>query len=63
MKLALDLIYVNEASFFYDLRIVFRAVGTIVAMSLGKRRFPEPPELKKVSRYQALNLVPPVSQF
>jgi lipopolysaccharide/colanic/teichoic acid biosynthesis glycosyltransferase len=61
-KLALDLIYVNEASLYYDLRIIFRAIWTIVAMALGKQHFAEPPELQKVSSDQLLNLFPPMSQ-
>lgn len=51
MKLALDSIYVREASLVYDLRIIFRTVWTILTSALGKRRFADPPEMKKALSY------------
>lgn len=44
-KLALDLVYVREASMAADLRIVLRAARAILARLLGRRTFPDPPEL------------------
>jgi lipopolysaccharide/colanic/teichoic acid biosynthesis glycosyltransferase len=46
-KLALDTVYVREASFAYDLLIVLRTLWTIPAVALGKRSFAEPPEMSK----------------
>ncbi|MGH9424963.1 MAG: hypothetical protein ACRD2L_01455, partial [Terriglobia bacterium] len=51
VKLALDLIYVRDASFVYDLRIIFRTVWTVLTSALGKRRFADPPEMKKALSY------------
>jgi lipopolysaccharide/colanic/teichoic acid biosynthesis glycosyltransferase len=45
VKLALDLVYVRRASFRYDIAIIFRTLFVIVAATLGKRRFGEPPEM------------------
>ena len=45
VKLALDLAYLRRASFWYDLRLVGRAVVVIAATLAGRRRFAEPPEL------------------
>jgi len=45
IKLALDVIYVRQASFRYDLAIIFRTVFVILAATLGKRRFADPPEM------------------
>jgi lipopolysaccharide/colanic/teichoic acid biosynthesis glycosyltransferase len=44
-KLALELVYVRNASLWYDCRIILRTIHVIVMKSLGKRRFPDPPEL------------------
>jgi lipopolysaccharide/colanic/teichoic acid biosynthesis glycosyltransferase len=46
-KLALDAVYVREASFAYDLLIVLRTLWTIAATALGKRRFSDPPEMSE----------------
>jgi lipopolysaccharide/colanic/teichoic acid biosynthesis glycosyltransferase len=45
VKLALDLVYVRRACFRYDVAIMFRTLFVIVAATLGKRRFGEPPEM------------------
>jgi lipopolysaccharide/colanic/teichoic acid biosynthesis glycosyltransferase len=45
VKLALDSVYVREANFFYDLQIILRTFTVIVLMTLGKRKFPDPPEM------------------
>lgn len=44
-KLALDLVYVRRASFRYDVAIMFRTLCVIVAATLGKRSFGDPPEM------------------
>jgi lipopolysaccharide/colanic/teichoic acid biosynthesis glycosyltransferase len=51
VKLSLDSIYVREASFLYDLRIIFRTVWTVLRSALGKRHFADPPEMKKALSY------------
>lgn len=45
LKLALDLVYVRQASFRYDLVIVARTLGVIAGRLLGRRWFADPPEL------------------
>jgi lipopolysaccharide/colanic/teichoic acid biosynthesis glycosyltransferase len=45
LKLALDLVYVRRASFRYDVAIMLRTLFVIVAATLGKRSFGEPPEM------------------
>ena len=51
-KLALDLVYVRAASLRYDLRIVGRAAAVIVWRGLGRRAFPDPPELSDARRLE-----------
>jgi lipopolysaccharide/colanic/teichoic acid biosynthesis glycosyltransferase len=46
-KLALDLVYVREASVAADLRIMLRAAAAILAHLFGRRTFPDPPELTR----------------
>jgi lipopolysaccharide/colanic/teichoic acid biosynthesis glycosyltransferase len=53
-KLAIDRVYVREASFIYDLRLIARTAKTLIFVALGRASFPEPPELKK-----SLNPYPP----
>src|SRR5437667_12351186 len=48
-KLALEAVYVRQASVFYDLRLMFRALWVIIGRALGRRHFPEPPEMKMAS--------------
>src|SRR5437660_7115037 len=45
LKLALDVVYVRRASLRYDLMIVGRALWAIASMAVGRRSFPDPPEL------------------
>ena len=52
-KLALDLVYVRAASWRYDARIVCRTLLTIARMALGRRDFPDPPEMAQVERHLA----------
>ena len=47
VKLALDLVYVREQSFAYDLAIVWRTVITIASILVGVEAFPEPSELQR----------------
>ena len=44
-KLSLEGYYVEKRSFFYDFRIVFRTLFTILGMFFGKKNFREPREL------------------
>jgi lipopolysaccharide/colanic/teichoic acid biosynthesis glycosyltransferase len=50
MKLALDRVYITRATVLYDLRIVMRTVGVIAARAVGRRDFPEPPEVATFGR-------------
>src|SRR5207244_11414053 len=45
VKLALDVVYVRRASLAYDARIVGRTLWVIVTTLVGRRHFPDPPEL------------------
>ena len=47
VKLALDLVYVREASLAYDLEIILRTLAVGAQIILGKEEFPEPPEMAK----------------
>ena len=51
IKLALELVYVREASLLYDLKIILRTVAVIFAAALGRHRFAEPPEMKKARAF------------
>jgi lipopolysaccharide/colanic/teichoic acid biosynthesis glycosyltransferase len=51
IKLALDLVYVKRASLRYDIRILVRTLGIVVARLFGKRRFADPPERAEAERY------------
>jgi lipopolysaccharide/colanic/teichoic acid biosynthesis glycosyltransferase len=46
-KLALDAVYVRQASFAYDLLIILRTLRTIAVIALGKRCFSDPPEMSQ----------------
>jgi lipopolysaccharide/colanic/teichoic acid biosynthesis glycosyltransferase len=52
-KLALDLVYVREASLRYDAQIVVRTILVILQIGLGRRHFAEPVELHKAQRVYA----------
>jgi len=45
LVLALDRVYVRHASLWYDATIVGRTLLMIAATLLGRRRFPDPPEM------------------
>ena len=51
-KLALDLVYVREASLGADLRIMMRAAAAILARGLGRHTFPDPPEMRRARRHR-----------
>jgi lipopolysaccharide/colanic/teichoic acid biosynthesis glycosyltransferase len=50
VKLALETVYVREATFCYDLAIVLRTIAVLFLIAAGKRHFADPPEMRKVSR-------------
>lgn len=45
VKLAIERVYVRNASLLYDVRIILRTIAVILARMFGKRVFREPPEL------------------
>ena len=47
IKLALDTVYVREASLTYNIKIIFRAFWVVISKHFGKRHFPDPPEMQK----------------
>lgn len=47
LKLALDLVYVREASLRFDLRIMVRTIWVILCRGLGRCNFPEPAEMAR----------------
>src|SRR5438874_793823 len=51
IKLALEAVYVREASFWYDLTILLRTALVILLIACGRRRFRNPPEMRKVTRF------------
>jgi lipopolysaccharide/colanic/teichoic acid biosynthesis glycosyltransferase len=50
IKMALERVYVDHASFGYDLRILGRTLGILGGLALGRRRFADPPELALAER-------------
>ncbi len=44
-KLALDRVYIKRPTVLYDIRVILRTIVTIVARTLGRQWFPDPPEL------------------
>jgi lipopolysaccharide/colanic/teichoic acid biosynthesis glycosyltransferase len=51
LKLALDRVYVREASFAYDLAIAFRTARAILSRLGGRSTFPDPPEMGRAARF------------
>jgi lipopolysaccharide/colanic/teichoic acid biosynthesis glycosyltransferase len=47
LKLALDRVYLADASLRYDMKLLARTAHVILGRLLGKRQFPDPPELPK----------------
>lgn len=50
LKLALDRVYVRRASMGYDLGVIARTVSVVAGRALGRRHFPEPPEMSEARR-------------
>jgi len=50
LKLALDRVYVRHASMSYDLGVIARTVTIVAGRALGRRHFPEPPEMDEARR-------------
>jgi len=50
LKLALDRVYVRHASVFYDLGVIVRTLMVVVGRVVGRRHFPEPPEMDEARR-------------
>ncbi len=48
VKLALDRFYVHNACMTYDFRLIRRTLWVMVQIGLGRREFPEPPELARI---------------
>jgi lipopolysaccharide/colanic/teichoic acid biosynthesis glycosyltransferase len=48
IKLALELVYVQNRSVSYDLWVMLRTASTIARVLVGQQRFPDPPELREV---------------
>jgi lipopolysaccharide/colanic/teichoic acid biosynthesis glycosyltransferase len=53
LKLALDLVYVRQASLTYDFRLIGRAASVILLSAIGKRRFREPAEMAAAREFLA----------
>ena len=47
IKLALEVVYVQNASMLLDLRIIFRTILTISMIAIGRRSFADPPEMQQ----------------
>ena len=47
IKLALELVYVDEKSIIYDLKIIARTIKVIAQIVLGKTEFEMPPEYQQ----------------
>jgi lipopolysaccharide/colanic/teichoic acid biosynthesis glycosyltransferase len=47
-KLALDRVYLQRATTFYDVRILVRTMVGITAKALGSKSFPDPPEMREL---------------
>lgn len=45
--LALDTVYLRRASFGYNMRLLARTAWAIAGKALGRKRFPDPPEMKE----------------
>ncbi len=48
VKLALDLVYIREASLLYDVRLILRTIWVLGFVFAGRTDFPDPPEMKKI---------------
>lgn len=50
VKLALDVVYLRQASFSYDVRLIVRTAATILKIATGTSEFPSPPEMAEAHR-------------
>ncbi len=55
IKLALDVVYVRRRSWWYDTGLILRTARIIVATILGRRAFPDPPEMAAAQALVAAN--------
>jgi lipopolysaccharide/colanic/teichoic acid biosynthesis glycosyltransferase len=53
LKLALDLVYVRDVSWRYDLVLIGRTILVLTALVVGWRRFADPPEMSAARRLLA----------
>jgi lipopolysaccharide/colanic/teichoic acid biosynthesis glycosyltransferase len=51
VKLALEIVYVRRVCLWYDVQIIGRSIAAIVLIALGKKHFPNPPEMAEVERF------------
>jgi lipopolysaccharide/colanic/teichoic acid biosynthesis glycosyltransferase len=58
LKLALDRVYVRHSSVAYDLGVIARTAGVVLSRAVGRRHFPDPPEMAEARRL----LIPAVAQ-
>jgi len=58
VKLALETVYVREASFAYDLRVILRTLLVIGQIAAGRRLFPDPPETARIDRIVPARMAP-----
>ena len=47
IKIALELVYLERQSLWYDGRLIGRTLWTICAMAAGRTEFAEPPEMER----------------
>jgi lipopolysaccharide/colanic/teichoic acid biosynthesis glycosyltransferase len=54
VMLEIELVYVENRSLRYDVWVVLRTIWTIACVLAGRRRFPEPPELRRLREQKLL---------
>jgi lipopolysaccharide/colanic/teichoic acid biosynthesis glycosyltransferase len=54
LKLALDRVYLRNASLSYDLQLIARTILIIVARLFGTHQFPDPPELMEAEQSMSI---------
>lgn len=50
IKLGIEVVYVDNQTFLYDIKIIYRTVLTIIQIASGKRKFSLPPEFEKAQK-------------
>lgn len=53
VKLALEAVYLRDASFGYDIRLIFRTISAIVRIATGQSEFSDPPEMPSARKILA----------